>query len=744
MSLRGIIDMLKPWRPALCLLAPLALSACGSSDAQLPISAGAGDNWPFRGGDVQGSHFSRLTDVNKGNIGKLGLAWSYDLGTNRVQEATPIVVDGIMYTSGNLGRVYALDAATGRQLWTFEPEVDMQLNRAACCDQANRGVAVTQGKVLVGSLDGWLYALDAKSGKQLWKMDTIVDRTRGYTITGAPEVAGDVVVIGNAGAEYDVRGYVTAYRVSDGAQAWRFFTVPHDPRLGPQETPELEKAAKTWAADSRWDIGGGGSVWDAINYDPEFGSVYIGVGNGGPYSVATRSPGGGDNLYLSSIVALDAKTGKMKWHYQETPQDGWDYTATQPMVLANLEVDGAPRPVILHSPKNGFMFVIDRETGKPLRINPLVRTSWTSGYDMKTGRPQMNPKGSDYWSDGPKIVFPGSPGARNWYPPAYDPTRKSYFAAVLDMGNLMFLPPPDGAPDVRRPKALNIRTGLIFTPDLEAALATLPPPMQAQVKALPEWQWVKEKPYSSEIRAIDPLTGKSRWAVPAEGWQDRMGMLATQSGLLFHGTISGKLIVRDADTGKLLKEIDTGSSIMAAPMTYRVKGVQYVAVATGFGGGGWSYVPRYSAAYDRGNANRILVFRLGGGAVKKPDLLPPLEVAGPPPAQLPGTTPARIARGQGLFFTNCAICHSNQPRSATPDLRRMDAGIHDMFQQIVLDGLLLPGGMPRWDDLLSPADADAIHAWLIDEQGKLRARELKLKEAGQPLDAPSLAILSNY
>ena len=726
------------------LLAPAALCGCSLAGGGQAGDAGAGDDWPYRGGDVQGSHFSRLTDIDKGNVGRLGLAWSHDLGTNRVQEATPIVVDGVMYTSGNLGRVYALDAATGAPLWTFEPEVDMQANRAACCDQANRGVAVSRGKVLVGTLDGWLYALDAKTGKVAWKADTITDRTRGYTITGAPEVAGDVVVIGNAGAEYDVRGYVTAYRLSDGAQAWRFFTVPRDPKLGPQETPELEQAVGTWDANSRWDIGGGGSVWDAINYDPRFGTVYIGVGNGGPYSVGTRSPGGGDNLYLSSIVALDAKTGRMKWHYQETPQDGWDYTATQLMVLADIEVDGARRPVILHAPKNGFLFVIDRETGKPLRINPLVRTSWTDGYDLKTGRPRMNPKGSDYWNDGPKIVFPGSPGARNWYPPAYDPGRNLYYAAVLDMGNLMFVPPSDGTPDTRRPKALNIRTSLIFTPDLEAALPTLPPPVQEQVKALREWQWVKEKPYSSEIRAIDPLTGKARWSVSAEGWQDRMGMLATQSGLLFHGTIGGKLIVRDADSGKLLKEIDTGSSIMAAPMTYRVKGVQYVAVATGFGGGGWAYVPRYSAAYSHGNANRILVFRLDGGPVAKPDPLPPLEVAAAPPPQLPGATPATIAKGQGLFFANCAICHANQPRSATPDLRRMEPGTHQAFRQIVLEGLLLPNGMPRWDDLLSPADADAIHAWLIDEQGRLRARELKLKAEGKPLDAPSLAILSNF
>lgn len=719
------------------ILALLLLAGCAASD-----KGGAGDDWPFTGGDVGSSHFSRLTDIDAGNVARLGLAWSHDLGTNRVQEATPVVVDGVMYTSGNLGRVYALDAATGASLWTFEPEVDMQANRSACCDQANRGVAVADGKVMVGALDGMLYALDAKTGAVVWKADTVTDHSRGYTSTGAPEVAGDLVLIGNGGAEYDARGYVTAYRIADGRQAWRFFTVPHDPKTGPQENPALDAALKTWDKDSRWDIGGGGTVWDAINYDPAFDTVYIGVGNGGPYAIKTRSPKGGTNLYLSSIVALDRKTGAVKWHYQETPGDSWDYTATQPMVLADVEVDGKVRPAILHSPKNGYLFVIDRETGKPLRINALVRTNWTKGFD-KDGVAQMTPKNVDYWN-GPRIVYPASAGARNWYPAAYDPTRKLYFAHVLDMGNLMFGPPPGTPEQARRAKALNVQTTLIFTPMLQQVLPTLPAAIRDQVEKLPEMQWVKDKPYSSELRAIDPLTGKAKWAVPTQGWQDRMGTLATASGLVFHGTIGGKLMVRDADTGKLLKEIDTGSSIMAAPMTYRVKGVQYVAVATGFGGGGWGYVPDYSAAYRYGNANRLLVFKLDGAPARKPDPLPPLEVAAAPPAQKPGVTPAMIAQGQGLFFQNCAICHSNQLRSTAPDLRRMQPATHDMFGAIVRDGLLLPGGMPRWDDLLSVQDVDAIHAWLIAEQGALRAREIKLKAAGKPLDAPSIAVMSNF
>ncbi len=723
----------------------LALAGCSShSDApDIDTSTyGAGDNWDNPGGDWAGTHFSRLTDITRDNVGQLGLAWEYDLGTARVQEATPVVIDGVMYTSGNLGRVYALNAATGAELWTFTPEVDMQANRSACCDQANRGVAVHDGKVFVAALDGWLYALDAKTGAVAWKVDTIADRNRGYTSTGAPEIAGNLVIIGNAGAEYDARGYVTAYDVGSGAEAWRFWTIPHDPKTGPQESEALEEALKTWDANSRWDIGGGGTVWDAITYDPVFDQVIIGVGNGGPYPLHTRSPQGGDNLYLNSLVALDRETGEMKWHFQETPQDSWDLTATQPMVLAQMEVGGKDRPVILHTPKNGFFFVVDRETGRPLAANAMVRTSWASGWNLETGKPILTPEYSDY-STGPKIVFPASSGARNWHPAAYDPTRNSYFAAVVDMGNLMFIPPGQENP-AHREKFLNPSAALIFTADLEAASAALPPPLQQAIKALPQWQQVLDMPYSSQLRAIDPLTGKTKWAADFDGWQDRGGVLATESGLVIHGTLSGKLVVRDSDTGEILKTIDTGSSMLAAPMTYKVDGVQYIAVQAGWGGGGWGFVPPYAAAYAKGNGNRLLVFRLGGAETPVPPDLPPLEPASAPPPQLAGVTPDMIAAGSALFTENCSICHSNQPRAPLPDLRRLRPGTHAAFDRIVLEGLLLPNGMPRFDDLLTADQVKAIHAFLIDEQGKLRARELQLQAQGKPLDSRSLTILSNF
>lgn len=720
---------------ALVAAAALALAACSGGGAG---DYGAGDDWDNPGGDWAESRFSRLTDISPDNVGELGLAWEYDLGTSRVQESTPVVIDGVMYASGNLGRVYALNAATGEELWTFTPELDMQVNRAACCDQANRGLAVHEGRVFTAALDGMLYALDAETGAVVWQADTIADKERGYTSTGAPEIAGDLVVIGNAGAEYDTRGYVTAYRVGDGNEAWRFWTVPRDPATGPQEHPELEAALETWSKDTRWDIGGGGTVWDAITYDPEFDQVIVGTGNGGPYPMQLRSPGGGDNLYLNSLVALDRRTGRMNWHFQETPRDQWDLTATQPMILAELE----GRPVVLHTPKNGFFFVIDRETGKPIAANPIVRTNWADRFDLEAGKFNFLPEASDYTS-GPKIVFPASPGARNWYPAAYDPTRGLYFAHVIDMGNLVFLPPGPERPE-RVKGGLNAGAAMIFSPDLPQLVETLPPPMRDAVKALPEFRQVLDLPQSNELRAINPLTGETRWAIPGDGYQDRHGVLATASGLVFYGDLAGKLYAADSESGEILWSVDTGSSIMAAPMTYRVDGVQYVAVQTGFGGGGWGFVPPYSAAYKRGNANRLLVFKLGGGEVAIPPELPPLEPAVAPPPQLAGVTPAMIAEGQALLTAKCSICHSNQPHAGLPDLRRMQPNVHAGFEAIVLGGALVQNGMPRWDDLLSPEQVRAIHAYLIDEQGKLRARELELQRQGKPLDSPSAAILSNF
>ena len=296
-------------------------------------------NWLAHGRTYEERRFSPLKGINKENVSELGLVWSKDMGTNRALEATPIVVDGIMFFTSTWSRVYAVDALTGETIWKFDPKVPGEWARKACCDIVNRGVAVYNGKVYSASLDGRLFAINAETGELVWEVDTIIDRTRSYTITGAPRVAKGKVYIGNGGAEYGVRGYVTAYDTESGDQVWRFFTVPGNPDLG-FEDPAMEMAAKTWKGTNWWEFGGGGTVWNSIVYDPDFNNVYLGVGNGSPWTRDIRSPGGGDNLFLSSIVAVDADTGMYKWHYQTTPEDNWDYTAVQDMALADMEIDG--------------------------------------------------------------------------------------------------------------------------------------------------------------------------------------------------------------------------------------------------------------------------------------------------------------------------------------------------------------------------------------------------------------------
>jgi quinohemoprotein ethanol dehydrogenase len=692
---------------------------------RLASPAAGREQWLTTGGDAGKSHYSRLARINKENVAQLGLAWEYHTGTNRGLEATPIVVDGVMYTSGVAGRVYALDAVTGGEIWTFTPAVDMQVNRAACCDMVNRGVAVWQGKVYVAALDGMLYALNAASGEVLWQADTIVDRGRGYSSTGAPQVAGKVVVIGNAGAESDVRGYVTAYDLDTGAEVWRFYTVPAGPGSA-AESAAMREALATWDPNSRWDIGGGGTVWDGMAYDAELDLIYIGVGNGGPYPQSIRSPAGGANLYLASIVALRASTGEVAWHYQQTPGDRWDYTATQPMVLTDLEIDGETVPVLMQAPKNGFFYILDRRNGKLLSAQKFARTNWASHVDLETGLPAIDEAAADY-SSGPKIVFPATVGAHNWHPMAWDPERQLIYMSTAEMGNLIY---ELDAPDVpRRARRLNHGAALIFSHDLEAVFPYLPPHITAAVEQLPEWQDKEGLKGRSMLKAFDPLTGEERWSVPTSGWWDRSGVLATAGGVVFTGSDTGHFRAFDADSGELLLELEVGTSMLAAPMTYEVDGEQYVAIMAAWGGGGWSYPHPTSAQYRYGNAGRILAFRLGGGPVPIPEPLPPLGPVPEPPAQVGDAED--IARGQALFMANCAICHSNQERSQAPDLRRMSPGSHAAFELIVMQGLLSAGGMPSWDDVFDHDDLRALHAYLID----LQAEYAKRKNSGDESDS---------
>ena len=393
-------------------------------------------DWPSYGLDYAETRFSKLDQINTGNVKELGLAWSYNLESTRGVEATPLVVDGIMYVTASWSVVHAIDVRTGKKIWSFDPKVDKSKGFKGCCDVVNRGVALYEGKVFVGAYDGRLIALDAATGQPVWEKDTIVDRSKSYTITGAPRVFKGKVIIGNGGAEYGVRGYVTAYDAATGEQKWRWFTVPGDPSK-PFEDASMAKAAKTWDPSGKyWEAGGGGTAWDTLAFDPELNLMYVGTGNGSPWARSKRSPEGGDNLYLSSIVALNPDTGKYVWHYQETPGDNWDYTATQPMILADLKIGGKPRKVILHAPKNGFFFVIDRTNGKFISAKNFVEVNWATGYD-KNGRPiEVAERARRTRSRGDSI--PGPFGAHNWHSMSFNPqTGLAYLPAQNVPLNLM-------------------------------------------------------------------------------------------------------------------------------------------------------------------------------------------------------------------------------------------------------------------------------------------------------------------
>ena len=388
-------------------LLPTSSRAAGDIDeARLKAADTEPQNWFTLGRDQNQTYFSPLAKIDATNVGRLGFAWQYDLATARGQEATPIVVDGVMYTSGTWGYVYAVDAATGKELWKFDPQADPRWARNPCCDLVNRGVAVWKGKVYVASVDGHLHAIDAKTGKQVWNADTFADadHKQSYSSTGAVYMAGDLAVIGTSGADMDkggVRGFVSAYDVNTGKLKWRFYTVPGSPGQ-PYEDTALAIADKTWDPHRSVDYKGGGTVWDGFAYDPDLNLVYFGTGNAAPYDLRLLGPKQTDALFTASILALHADTGHLAWYYQTTPGDHWDFDAVQKLILADLKIDGVTRPVIMQANKNGYFYVLDRQTGKLLSARNFTYVNWASGIDMKTGRPQVT-KQAD-WFSGPKSL----------------------------------------------------------------------------------------------------------------------------------------------------------------------------------------------------------------------------------------------------------------------------------------------------------------------------------------------------
>jgi quinohemoprotein ethanol dehydrogenase len=672
---------------------PSATTIAQIDDARIIDADNEPNSWLAYGRDYQEQRFSPLTDVNKDSVADLGLAWSKTLTTKFALEATPIMVDGILFFSSPFSVVHAADAKTGAEVWTYDPQVPKDFMRKACCGPVSRGVAVYKGRVYVATLDGRLVAINATDGTQIWEVDTIIDRTRNYSITGAPRAARGKIYIGNGGAEFGVRGYVTAYDADSGEQAWRFYTVPGNPAM-PFEHPEMEMAAETWKGGEWWEIGGGGTVWNSIVYDPDFNNVYLGVGNGAPWTRAIRSPGGGDNLFLASIVALDADTGVMKWYYQTTPGDNWDYTAVQDMMLADMEVDGQQRKVLMQAPKNGFFYVIDRSNGELLRANPYVTTTWATHVDMDTGRPVENPE-TDY-SNEPQWILPGPLGGHNWQAMSYN----------ADTGIVYF--PAQENPLLYAMNEEFKATGLFKrnpgTMNLGIELANIAQLMGEHIDKAPA-----AKGY---LKAFNPLTGEDLWSVEHPHYWNG-GVMASKGGLVFQGDAMGKFKAYDADDGKVLWSFDAFASILGPPMSYSVDGEQYVVVLTGMGGGDhFGGHTTDTAAIKYGNFARVLAFKLGGSqTISAPTILDRTIPAQP---ELTAST-EDVTRGNHLYHQVCAICHGALVRSAgaIPDLRFMTPGRHEAFNQIVVDGILASTGMASFADILTNIDSERIRQYVI-------------------------------
>jgi quinohemoprotein ethanol dehydrogenase len=658
------------------------------TDTQIVHADDQPGNWLTYGRTYSEQRFSPLKQINDHNAARLGLAWYFDLDTNRGQEATPLVVDGVMYFTSAWSKVFAVNAATGQRLWSYDPKVAKEWGANACCDVVNRGVAIWQGKVYVGTLDGRLIALDADSGKLVWEQLTI-DRKWRYTITGAPRIVKGKVLIGNGGAEFGARGYVSAYDAQTGKLVWRFYTVPGDPAM-PFEQPILEQAAKTWSGEW-WKIGGGGLVWDAIVYDPELDLVYIGVGNGGPWNEKYRSPKGGDNLLTCSIVALKPDTGEYVWHYQEVPADDWDYDSAEQIILADIPVDGKTRKVLLHAPKDGFFYVIDRETGTLISAKPFTFVNWATGVDLKTGRPIESPAARYPHGDAPPIV-PGPAGAHSWQPMSYSPLTGLTYIPVNDVG-FNFKSPDDFE---FKNEAANF--------GIDMVAAGLPQDPQIKKAILDS---VKGK-----LVAWDPIQQKQAWAVERPGpWNG--GTLATAGNLVFEGTAAGRLEAYRADTGEKVWSFDAQTGVIAGPVTYTVKGEQYLAVLAGWGG----VFPLVAGevAFKSGhvrNVSRVLAFKIGGTAK-----LPPLPAQETPPLRPPPSTASadEIRRGEAVFQRFCSGCHGDVAVSGglLPDLRYSAFLKSDRWFAIVRDGLLKSAGMVGFGNEVSREDAAAIRSYVI-------------------------------
>ena len=649
------------------------------------------ENWLAHGRTWSEQRYSPLDQINDENVSQLGLAWHFDLDTKRGQQASPIVVDGTMYTTSAWSKVQALDAKTGELKWQFDPAIHKSWVAKSCCGVSNRGAAVWKGRVYVGTIDGRLIALDAETGEIEWQVQT-TDENDDYSITGAPRVANDLVIIGNGGAEYGVRGYVTAYHTDTGEQAWRFWIVPGNPADG-FENETMEMAADTWTGEW-WLNGGGGTAWDSFAYDRDLNLLYIGTGNGSPWPRMLRSPGGGDNLFLCSIVAVNASTGEYVWHYQTVPGDTWDYTSVQHMILADLEIDGRSRKVIMQAPKNGFFYVLDRETGEFISAENIMPVNWATHIDPETGRP-VEAEGARYDELGiTRKISPGPGGAHNWQPMSYSP----------DTG-LVYLPAKQ-EPDIYRIETnynadrSGINVGLDWYNEYEE-INELPPEFGEE--------------FQGYLLAWDPINQKEVWRA-THSTMHNGGVLSTAGNLVFQGNIDERIVAYNAENGESLWSMDTQTAINAPPITYAIDGEQYVAVLVGYGSSSTLWSSNIlNPDGTRQNISRVLAFKLGatGSLPDKPEL-----ITSTVPQSDPFGSEAQVAAGKVHYNQNCGGCHGNEVHgnNLLPDLRYSPyTATAEAWNSVVIGGALVDRGMISFDARIDAEAAELIRAYVVSQ-----------------------------
>lgn len=657
-------------------------------DAQDLLNAASNNaEWLSYGRTYAEDRFSPLTQINRDSVQELGVAWSFELDTNRGQEATPLVIDGTIYFTSAWSKAFALDARTGEEKWRYDPRVPGHYGVNACCDVVNRGMAAWGDKVFFGTIDGRLIALNRETGELAWSVESADPELR-YTITGAPRVIDGRVIIGNGGAELGVRGYISAYDAESGEMLWRFYTVPGNPAEG-FESPAMEMAAETWAGEW-WTLGGGGTVWDAMAYDPELNLLYIGVGNGSPWNYQIRSNGEGDNLFLSSIVALHPDTGEYVWHFQTTPAESWDYTATQHIMLADIEIEGRMRKVLMQAPKNGFFYVIDRTNGEFISGNNYVEINWAAGLNPVTGRP-IEAEGIRY-KDQPMVIMPGPLGGHNWYPMSRDPATGYVFLPTQNTSSVYSNSGSMEKNQVGWNLGLGPSQGELLNPQDRARSAAMTP---------------------SSLIAWNPVTQSPAWRVdyPVYG---NSGTLATAGGLVFQGSADGVFHAYGTNDGTEYWNTEVGDAILGGPVTYELDGEQYVLALAGQGGAIPLTMGLLSGNKPRYMNGRLIAFKLGADA--------PLPIAEPNPPE-PLQTSITATRGDTVaggmaYGSYCSVCHGPAALSvgSIPDLRYSSSILNqDAFMSIVLDGLFASRGMASFADDLGAIEVENIRAYLLQQ-----------------------------